>query len=241
MQRGGTPKQQATAFRKRENRCFLPCFSAPLSLFSCCPTPSPKARPPNIPSLSSPPCACASSARLLPPSCGPLAAPHANAASPCFAALTTLKTSGPPSAPPNPAPSTPPARIPNAREDKNPGEVRRGEAARRPPSPSPNPNSPTSPQASASVTRVRPEFNQAGTAQWWGGAMKSPPAMDPESPPPPPGTPPDDEVRCPELPGVPKAQSCPGGSCSCRRDRGSGVLECPRPSVLSARSCGGCS
>jgi hypothetical protein len=62
--------------------------------------------------------ACASSVPLAAagPSCP---TPHANAASPCFVALTALNTSGPADVAPNHIPFTPPARIPNARETNN--------------------------------------------------------------------------------------------------------------------------
>ena len=181
MLRTCTPKQPATAFDKRKTAAFSPAFMPP-RLFSSCPTHSPPH--PLIFSLRSAPLLV--SFLPLPPSPTPwplrlLVAPHANAASPCFVALTTLKTSGPPNCPTESHPL-------HARETKNPGEPA---ARRRHLHPIPTP--PTSPQCLSSsffpsITRADRSYRAVEAA------MKSPPVMDPEAPPPP-GTPPyDDEV-----------------------------------------------
>jgi hypothetical protein len=101
---------------------FSPAFMPPRLFFSRVPVPL-------ATSIFSPLCtarllACASSVPLAAagPSCP---TPHANAASPCFVALTALNTSVPADVAPNHIPLTPPTRIPNARETNNPG----GEAA----------------------------------------------------------------------------------------------------------------
>lgn len=232
--RGGPhQKQPETAFDKRKNRRFLPCLLL-------CPSLSSRLFPPSVShSLATPPLYSLSALHFLlvsflplPPS-PPLAWPPAAApgcpsrqcSSPlfcCFDHLKNLRASKCPTES-HPLHASSPARIPNARESKNPGHAA---GRRRHLHLIPTPPLVLLKCPSSSLLPFRSQQEQTGvtTGQSVEAAMKSPPIMDPEALPPPPGTPPDDEVRW-----VGGGRSClvfqrsnlvGRGSCS-RRRRGS--------------------
>lgn len=233
--RGGPhQKQPETAFDKRKKPPLspLPAFM-PLSLVSSLPSLRvPLTRhPPPLYSLSalhfllvsflplppSPPLAW-------PPAAAP-GCPSRQCSSPlfcCFDHLKNLRASKCPTES-HPLHASSPARIPNARESKNPGHAA---GRRRHLHLIPTPPLVLLKCPSSSLLPFRSQQEQTGvtTGQSVEAAMKSPPIMDPEALPPPPGTPPDDEVRW-----VGGGRSClvfqrsnlvGRGSCS-RRRRGS--------------------